>query len=59
MPIPRPSVDAAALVDTAMRGIKEFYEAGIRLAKAEVMLMELSPRTLTTGRCPQSWHEQR
>ena len=40
-----PSSDTAVLVDAAMRGIKEFYEPGYRLAKAGVILMDLSPRT--------------
>ncbi len=40
-----PSADTAVLVDAAMRGIKDFYEPGYRLAKAGVILMDLSPRT--------------
>lgn len=33
------------LVDATMRGIKDFYEPGYRLAKAGVILMGLSPRS--------------
>lgn len=41
-----PSSDTAVLVDAAMRGVREFFEPGYRLAKAGVMLMDLAPATV-------------
>lgn len=41
-----PSSDTTVLVEAAMRGIREIYEPGYRLAKAGVLLIDLAPETL-------------
>lgn len=41
-----PSSDTAVLVDASVRGVREFFEPGYRLAKAGVMLMDLTPATV-------------
>lgn len=41
-----PSSDTAVLVDAAIRGVREFFEPGFKLAKAGVILMDLAPSTL-------------
>ena len=41
-----PSSDTAVLVDAAVRGVREFFEPGYRLAKAGVILMDLAPATV-------------
>lgn len=45
-PLRPPSADTAVLVDAAMRGVREFFNPGYRLAKAGVILMDLSPCTV-------------
>jgi DNA polymerase V len=44
--LPQPSSDTALLVRAAARGIAKIYEPGYQLAKAGVMLLELSPATV-------------
>lgn len=44
--LPAPSSDTALLVRAAARGIAEIYESGYQLAKAGVMLLDLSPATV-------------
>ena len=41
-----PSSDTAVLVDAAMRGVRDFFEPGFRLAKAGVILMDLAPASV-------------
>lgn len=41
-----PSSDTAVLIDAAMRGIREIYEPGYKLAKAGVILIDLAPQEL-------------
>lgn len=44
--LPQPSSDTTVLLAAAEKGIRKIYEPGHRLAKAGVMLLELSPSDL-------------
>lgn len=43
VPLGTPTSDSAAIVDAALRGLREIYRPGFQLAKAGVMLMDLRP----------------
>lgn len=45
MQLLQPSSDTSVLVAAAERGMRKIYQPGYRLAKAGVMLLDLSPQT--------------
>lgn len=44
VPLVQPTADTAALVSSAIRGLRQIYRPGFRYAKAGVMLMDLQPQ---------------
>lgn len=49
VPLCRPTADSRLLVQAAVAGVRQIYQAGYRLAKAGVMLMDLVPDTIAQG----------
>ncbi len=48
-PLRRPSADTRAIVQAAVMGLRAIYKPGFKLAKAGVMLLELTPDSISQG----------
>ena len=48
-PLRRPSADTRVIVQAAVMGLRAIYKPGFKLAKAGVMLLELTPDSISQG----------